>query len=619
MLSIGNRVRCSNFINHVAFGLKLNTPWGTTLTSGLRARATKSLTGAGPISCSRCVPLVCAVLCFGALVPSSAPAGSAAASGRKDVTLGYHLTLTTKGLMVATGVPSTNPELFNWRFAPADVRVASTIAGANAWAEPMVTPMRGHRITAADLFKLASRLEAEAKRHGLLFSRAVVPGQLLRDGARVTVGLVDVRVASISSEGLPSTMVERLRQRGQGLIGAREPRGRAVADLAGWAQYEFGQEMSVQAGETGRADRVDLLASGPVHPIVSEVTTSAFLAKPFQVSTVGLASTGYDLLGQHERILVGGTYAREHDTPATNGPLWSVSAAAAVPFDALGVFLEPSVAGARVRLGDGASSELYGVTKGALFVGAPAALDGDAAVVLRAGLEATSEQLAFSFASPGGSIALRLPLETVDARWAASWSKRLENGIALEAGFDAGIGATSGGGDSALVHLRNGTWPIGRAELRGKIDVPVAFDATVTLGGRIAASFLGPLPPSLQVQLLQAIGAAPIDPRTIQGDSGGFLRAEFARTFRGTAFERAASLQPYVFGSAGVLYARESAFAYPSRVTGFSSGLGVRLAFALPRRDVPLVEIALEGARQETTSADVPNFSSVTLASRVRF
>ena len=594
------------------------------MTRARRSHATKRLIGnSGPkkayaVTGVRLAPIF---LSLSVSILLLASAGNAEQLHNKAQTVGYHLTINSEGLAVKTGTPSSDPKLFAWSFTPGEMRIETTIAGASLRAEPELARMRGHRITVADVFKLASALEAEEKRHGLIFARAVIPSQLFHEGGCVIVKIVDVRVAALKGDGIPSSMMERLRNRGNGLIAKAEPSGRTVAGLAGWAQYEFGQDVTLKAGETRRADQIDLVASGPVHSIVSEVTTSTFLAKPFQVSTVGLASTGYDLFGLHERVAVGGTYAREHDTPLTNGPLWSLSAAGALPVDAFGVFLEPSVASARLHLADHAgSNEAYAVTKGAFFVSAPVALDGDAALVARAGVESTSENLAYRFAFSDGIVALRLPFETFDARSALSWSKRLESGIALEAGLDADIGFTRGGGDAAIVDLREGSWPIGRAEMRGKVDVPIAFDVTATIGGRIAASFLGPLPPSQQVQLLQAIGAAPpIDPRTIQGDSGAFIRAELARTFNTHVEDRSASLQPYIFGSAGVLYSRESAFEYANRVTGFSAGLGLRLVFALPQRDVPLVEVTLEGSRQETTSSDVPNYSSVTLAGRLRF
>ena len=124
-------------------------------------------------------------------------------------------------------------------------------------------------------------------------------------------------------------------------------------------------------------------------------------------------------------------------------------------------------------------------------------------------------------------------------------------------------------------------------------------------------------PASEQIQLLQINQFIPIDPQTIQGDSGVVVRSELARKFAIAMNDVQFGAEPYVFGTLGYVEALDPSTLLTDRYRGFAAGGGVRLSFPKGAGAVP-IDAIFEVYRQQTSSF-VPDFTAASLTIKTSF
>lgn len=99
------------------------------------------------------------------------------------------------------------------------VEVAGGLPALATDTEALVAPLRGQRVTVAELYGLAARIEAAYAAHGYVLVRVTVPPQHLVDGATVRFVVLDGFIEDVSVEGVPMRVRAVVRARVQPLIG----------------------------------------------------------------------------------------------------------------------------------------------------------------------------------------------------------------------------------------------------------------------------------------------------------------------------------------------------------------------------------------------------------------
>ncbi len=70
--------------------------------------------------------------------------------------------------------------------------------------QPLVSVLRGHNVSLAQIYDVASKIEAAHARAGYVLARVTVPPQELRDGSALRIVVVDGTIGEIDASGVPA-------------------------------------------------------------------------------------------------------------------------------------------------------------------------------------------------------------------------------------------------------------------------------------------------------------------------------------------------------------------------------------------------------------------------------
>ena len=84
-----------------------------------------------------------------------------------------------------------------------------------------IEPLKGRRVTLAEIYSAAASIEAAHARKGYILARVAVPPQTLADGAPLRIVVVDGFIEAIDTSALPPAVRRPVERRVAGLIGKR--------------------------------------------------------------------------------------------------------------------------------------------------------------------------------------------------------------------------------------------------------------------------------------------------------------------------------------------------------------------------------------------------------------
>lgn len=513
----------------------------------------------------------------------------------------------------------SDPALFSIEIDVGEIHVEGVLPLAQPRVSELVRASAHRRLTLAAVFELAQSIESAHRESGYALTRIEVLPQLLRPGGAVLMRMIDVRLQDVDTTALPAEMARRIKTLVEPMLDRPMLTSAELAATIGRAQFEFGRELAFETADGREESLARLVVHGPVYSIVSEFAANSFLSRPFRSVLIGAGASAYSIANQGERLSIGGFWSEEHDSPSSFGPLWGWNGSLQLPLQSRGTsYLTGAFAAGGIRLDTpGQSISSYSFFRAGLRYVTPIFFSQNESWLIQVGPDFISEHEKYTYFFDNGPASLSIPYQTELFRGSVIWSRNLDFGIKSELGAEV-----LGGAVQSLDLLDfNGQTPtsrsIGLLQAHAALSVPIFMGAVVSAFGRGAVSFLGPLPPAEQIQLLQTASFMPLDPRAIQGDSGAVIRVELSRSFSFPMMDRILTLQPYGYATLGALYERETIFNFATHIIGAAAGGGVRTTL-VAGGDAPKLEASLELYRQETNSF-APNYTALVMGLKSRF
>jgi hemolysin activation/secretion protein len=496
----------------------------------------------------------------------------------------------------------------------ADVQIDNGFPALREQTQAIVGEIVGRRVSAADLFAAARRIEQAYIAAGYGLARIVLPAQNLRDGAVLHLTVIDGYIERIDTSALPEAIRAHIADVLAPLAGRR---GLTMATI---------ERALLLAGDTpGTALRSTLTPGSEPGAGVLVIEARSQLVAGFVSfdntlsDELGTYTTnvGVDLnspTGHGEQL-----YFRAAGKPGAGTDLFTsqplnriLAAGVTVPLGTDGLTANFEVTDARttpsVAAGDLGTTSAF--SRFSLRLNYPLVRSRDLTVNVQGIFD--DEQEKVTLISP---VTQELSLDRL----------RILRGSGNVAWFAPGNGVVTGwltgsfgiGGrrapadDSDATPLsRQGADPIfHKLDMSVGYTQPVFQHLTIDLAARGQTSFNHPLASAEQISLASASGLSTIDSGQVQGDSGFVVRGEAQFPFiaanvlpGGLSVDNAgAMLSPYLFGAYGRATLAEPTVLEATTTRGTAYGIGVRLG-ATPRAKINAMSANLEYGRYTLTT-----------------
>lgn len=495
----------------------------------------------------------------------------------------------------------------------AEVDVEGGFPALREQEQAVIAEIAGKRVSAADLFAAARKLEQTYIVAGYGLVRVMLPAQRLKDGATVRLVVIDGIVERIDTSTLPDSIRGRVADMLTPLAGRH---GLTMAEI---------ERALLLAGDTpGTALRSTLMpGSQPgttvlviearYAPVTGFLATDNTLAKDLGTYTTSLGLDVNSPTGHGEQV-----YLRAAGWPA-GGPANSftgeprnrtLAAGVIVPLGTNGLTVNLEATDARTT--PVTSSSGLGTTSVFSRVSArlnyPLMRTRDVTAHLQGAFDSEQEQV--KIITPLTEELSLDRLRVLRGGGSVTWFAPGGGVVAARLTGSFGIGGRKAPSDgSAATPLsRQGADPVFQ-----KLDMvldytqPVAPHLTLDLAARAQTNFNQSMVSAEQISLANATGLSPVDAGQVQGDSGFVLRDEvqfpYPTSFAlpcikscGGNADAVAVLTPYLFGAYGIA-ALASPTALETAIThGTAYGFGLRLG-AAPKASFSAVNASLEYGR----------------------
>lgn len=440
----------------------------------------------------------------------------------------------------------------------------------------------GKQVTIAELYAVASRIEAAYARAGHVLVRVTVPPQRIRDGEAFRIMIVDGFIEAVDVSAIPARAREAVRRRAATLIGAR---GLTLSKierhvlLAGQVPGVTLRSTLVR-GEAVGATRLVLNAEWK--PLALTVSAENNIGSAFGNLAFSAQLSLNNVFGQGEQVYAQATTGRDLGTlfqPFPNRRV--VGVGAVVPLGANGLTFNPeyTVVDTNPMVPARALTTTGKFKRVALRLQYPLVHSRSQTIDLTGGLDLVSE---LSVASQFGGALSRDRLRI--ANFGIKWSGRVgsNSGFASDLQFSqglAGLGArTQADARASGTPLsRQGSQPdFSRLSVRLRLDRQLGAGFTATGIVRGQTSLSGALPTAGQFSLDGGEGLSGLSQGSVNVDTGMATRAELSRA---VAIGKKAPLvvTPYGFAAYATGRLSQPTVAEARSREGWSAGGGARV------------------------------------------
>jgi len=505
------------------------------------------------------------------------------------------------------------------------VEVENGLPALRAQEQAITAELVGKRISVAELFATARKLEQAYIAAGYALVRVVLPAQRLRDGATVHFIVINGYVERIDTSALPDAIRGRVAKLLSPLAGRR---GLTMAEierallLAGDLPGTALRSTLSPGSEPGAGV---LVLEARYQPVTGFLSLDNTLSKTLGTWTAGLGLDANSLSGLGELV-----YVRAAGRPGGNENLFTeeprnrtLAAGVTVPLGADGLSFNLEVTDSRTTplVDDTGLGTTSLFTRYSARLNYPLMRRRDVTVNLQTALDLEQERV--RAITPIAQDLSLDRLRVLRGGGGVTWFAPGEGVVTGRLTGSYGIGGRKAPAEnsSETPLSRQGEDPIfQKLELNLDYAQPLAAHLALDLAARAQSSFNRAMASAEQISLASATGLSPVASGQVQGDSGHVLRAEAQFPFM-TSFnlpslgasaqtpaaspatpavadaaavaDAGAMLTPYLFGACGtVTFARPTAV--ESAVThGAAYGLGLRLG-AAPRASFSAAMLSVE-------------------------
>lgn len=484
------------------------------------------------------------------------------------------------------------------------------VEGAPPALDPAVARARagliGRRVSAADIFRAARQLEAEAAAEGRVLVRVLVPEQRIEDGQTLRLALIDGFIETIDTQSLPRAVRARVAAVlapliGRPGIGYREIERRLL--LAGDTPGVM-LRSTLAAGI--RPGGSQLVIEARYRPVGGIVSMDNGLSAAFGNESYGLGINLNSVLGMGELIYLranGQPFEGDYTGARPRNRALAAGYVLPVGIDGLTLNVEYSASRATPRTTRfepplGSDFSRLAVRASYPLVRSQALNDS-----VSLGFDMSRETLDYLGAVKPIALArdrLRVVRLSNDLRLRSADGATLTLLTTLSAGLDAFGARTPADAAASRIPLsRQGARPDFRS-LLVTVDYaqPVGRHFALALRSQAQTSFGIALPNAERIGLTGANGLSAMESGAMLGDAGLLTRGEVQAPFSGTfAGARAAMLAvPYAFVAGGAVNNARPTILEREWVSGAAYGLGIRMGIA-PRASQTSANVTLELGR----------------------
>ena len=488
-----------------------------------------------------------------------------------------------------------------------DIIVTGAFPELDAASEVVIARRRGHRISVAEIYALASELEQLYGSAGYVLVRVVVPPQHLVDGGRLQLVVVDGFIESIDVDRVPARAREIVAKRAAGLVGRRHLKLAEIERSLLIAGDVPGLKLRSTLERGRNEGAVRLLLDGEHNLITGSIGIDNRLSASLGTWQLRGAIALNNALGAGEQVYAtAGPAARLRSLVDGTSPLMIYGAGAIVPIGVDGVTINPEYTRSTTRTlqTPGVPSSLGTFERYALRLRAPISLTRKASLYANFSLEEIDQQIA----APDFGVTLshdhyRVFRAGPDYATTLSWGAGLQTGATLSLGLGGRNDVDAAASGIALSRLGAGP---DFAKLSGNVHFSQPLPASFRLDLIGAGQFTGnrPLLRPEQIALDGADALSAFASGTFSADQGVTLRSELSRQLSFGLGGVIASTSPYAFGAIGRGWLANATSVEQSAFNAAALGLGVRGTVALPA-DRPVPTFAFEVARGFTDLAAV--------------
>jgi len=510
------------------------------------------------------------------------------------------------------------------------VEVENGLPALRAREQAITAELVGKRISVAELFAVARKLEQAYIAEGYALVRVVLPAQRLRDGATVHFIVINGYVERIDTSSLPDAIQVRAAKLLSPLVGRR---GLTMAEierallLAGDLPGTALRSTLAPGSEPGAGV---LVLEARYQPVTGFFSLDNTLSKNLGTWTAGLGLDVNSLSGLGELV-----YVRASGRPGGNENLFTeeprnrtLAAGVTIPIGANGLSFNLEVTDARTTplVDDTGLGTTSLFTRYSARLNYPLVRARDLTINLQTALDIEQERV--RVITPLAQDLSLDRLRVLRGGGGVTWFAPGEGVITGRLTGSYGIGgrkAPAAASDETPLS-RQGEDPIfQKMEMNLDYSQPLAAHLALDLAARAQTSFNRAMASAEQFSLASATGLSPVASGQVQGDSGHVLRAEaqfpFMTAFNLPSFGSSADtpaksaappaampaatpdaadvanagamLTPYLFGACGTATLARPTTVESAVTNGAAYGLGLRLG-AAPRASFSAAMFSVE-------------------------
>lgn len=481
--------------------------------------------------------------------------------------------------------------------------------------QAVIDGLVGKRISVADLFAAARKLEQAYIAAGYGLVRVALPAQRLRDGATVHFIVINGYVERIDTSALPEAIRSRVDSLLESLVGRRSIRMSEIERALLLAGDLPGTALRSTLTPGSKSGAGVLVIEARYQPVTGFISLDNTLAEELGTVTAGFGLDANSVFGYGDQVYVrtAGRPGGKEDFFTAQPRNRTLAGGITIPLGTDGLTANLEVTDARTTplVDDSGLGTTSLFTRYSARLNYPLVRARDLTVNLQAAFDLQQERV--QMISP---LSADISLDRVCVLRGSTgfvWFVPDDGIVTGRLTGSFGIGGRKAPEDSSDTPLsRQGADPIfQKLDMSAEYAQPLAPHLALDLTARAQTSFNRPMLAAEQFSLASASGLSPMDYGQFLGDSGYVLRGEtqfpFMTAFELPSFSAAsadasggsgntdvgAMLAPYLFGAYG-----KALLAYPTAeekasTRGTAYGLGLRLG-AAPRASFRSAALSLE-------------------------
>lgn len=492
------------------------------------------------------------------------------------------------------------------------VEIEGGLPGLEDAAETLRARLTRGRIAVSELFDAASEFEAAHARAGLVLARVVVPEQVLRDGGRLRLIVVDGFVETVDSTAADPRIRGRLEALTLPLLDRASLRLGEIERRLLLAGDTYGVALGSALSPGERAGGTVVVLDPDFRVLTGYVGADNTMSDALGVWSLdaGVELNGYFGLGE---VL----YARASGNPFEgflgDARLRTLAAGAVFPLGTSGLTFNIEATDSRTRPDQIAVDTVSVLERYSARLYYPWIRSRSRNLTSQLAFDRVSDTLDIDAAAgplPVYEDRLAVARFSTDAFWSSRDGSVTEIGGTLSAGFDAfgARSAVSAAPERPLSRVgADATFRKLEFIARHRRELGDSFE--MLLAGRAQTSFGDPLVLSEQIGIasIQELSAFPSGEFT--GDSGWVVRGEVSRTFGTQVAGRPLALSPYLFAATGAVRLEEPQPGEQAEVMASALGVGIDLAYTVdPAFSAGRLRLELGRGRRNDSEPDATRF-----------